>query len=280
MTTASLSRRSPIPAPASRTSTPWASFIVIGAVGGVLSGLFAIGGAILMVPLLVWRARMDQRQAAATSLVAIIPTAITSSATYLLHGYVNVVAALLISVGAITGAAIGTRVLRRLPLEWLRWSFIAFILLVAAHMLVDSSEPARMVSMTPTVGLGYIALGVLVGIASGMFGIGGAIISVPLLGSLFAFGDVIAKGTALLVSIPTSLAGTIGNRHGGNPVDVRAGLVLGIAAAVTSIPAVYLAVALPPAVSSVTFAALLVAIAMHMAVQALRDRRGRGSANP
>ena len=56
--------------------TPWATLILTGAIGGVLSGLFAIGGAIVMVPLLVWRAGMDQRRAAATSLVAIIPTAV------------------------------------------------------------------------------------------------------------------------------------------------------------------------------------------------------------
>ena len=52
----------------------------------MLSGLFAIGGGILMVPLLTWRAGMDQRRAAATSLVAIIPTGIVSSITYLVNG--------------------------------------------------------------------------------------------------------------------------------------------------------------------------------------------------
>ena len=58
----------------------------------------------MMVPLLVWRARMDQRRAAATSLVAIIPTAVVSSATYLAHGDVDVIAGLFVAVGAILGA--------------------------------------------------------------------------------------------------------------------------------------------------------------------------------
>jgi uncharacterized membrane protein YfcA len=57
----------------------WATLAAIGAVGGVLSGLFAIGGGILMVPLLIWRAHLGQRQAAATSLVAVIPAAAVSS---------------------------------------------------------------------------------------------------------------------------------------------------------------------------------------------------------
>src|SRR5436190_23315151 len=112
MTTTLMTDRFVRKEPARRT--PWVAFVAIGAVGGILCGLFAIGGAILMVPLPVWRAHMDQRQAAATSLVAIIPTAIVSSATYLIHGYVNILAALLISVGAMGGAVIGTRALRRL----------------------------------------------------------------------------------------------------------------------------------------------------------------------
>ena len=253
--------------------TPWAALILIGAIGGVLSGLFAIGGAILMVPLLVWRAGMDQRRAAATSLVAIIPTAVASSATYLIHGAVDVIAAALISAGAIGGAIIGSRLLGRLSLTWLRRIFIAFILLVAAHMLVVAPEPVRAVALSLLSALGYVGLGVLTGVASGLFGIGGAIISVPLLGSVFALSGVVAKGTALLVSVPTSLAGTISNRHGGNPVDVRAGLILGVTAAATSVPAVYLAVALPPAVSTATFAALLIAIALQLSIKAAHTRR-------
>ena len=61
----------------------WLALALIGLVGGILSGLFAIGGGILMVPLLVWRAHLDQRQASATSLAAIVPAAIVGSATYL-----------------------------------------------------------------------------------------------------------------------------------------------------------------------------------------------------
>jgi uncharacterized membrane protein YfcA len=247
--------------------------IFVGAIGGVLSGLFAIGGAILMVPLLVWRGGMDQRRAAATSLVAIIPTAVVSSAAYLVHADVDIAAAGLISAGAIGGAVMGSRLLRRLPMTWLRWMFIAFLLLTAVHLLIAVPEPGHPVGFSPTVALGYVGLGILTGVASGLFGIGGAIISVPLLGSIFALSDAVAKGTALLVSIPTSLAGTISNRHGSNSVDVRAGLILGVTAAVTAVPAVYVAVNLPPRVSAVTFAVLLLAIATQLSIKAARASR-------
>lgn len=245
----------------------WAALVIIGVIGGVLSGLFAIGGAIVMVPLLVWRAGMDQRRATATSLVAILPTAVVSSATYLIHAAVDITAASLVSAGAIAGAIIGSRLLNRLPVAWLRWSFITFLLLTAAHMLISVPEPPDAQAFSPVVAVGYLLLGILTGVASGLFGIGGAIISVPLLGSIFALSDVVAKGTALLVSIPTSVAGTISNRRGGNPVDVRAGLILGVTAAATSVPAVYAAFALPPKISAVTFAALLIAIAIRLSIK-------------
>lgn len=252
----------------------WGTLAVIGAIGGVLSGLFAIGGGILMVPLLIWRAGFDQRQAAATSLVAIIPAAAVSSVTYLVHGDIDIVAAALVAPGAVAGAVAGSRLLRRLPLAWLRWMFIAFIVANAVRLLLIAPERGHLVHLTAGVAFGYLGLGLVVGIASGLFGIGGGIIAVPLLISGFAVSDLTAKGTALLVSIPASLAGTVISRRSGL-VDVRAGLVVGTAAAAASVPAVYAALAIPPALSGRLFAALLLAVATQLTVKALRARRNQ-----
>ncbi|MDP9165510.1 MAG: sulfite exporter TauE/SafE family protein [Actinomycetota bacterium] len=268
----STAAESPPTTPNSTTAGHWMTLAVIGVVGGVLSGLFAIGGAILMVPLLVWRAGMDQRRAAATSLVAIIPTGLVSSTTYLIHGDVNVVTAVWVSLGAIAGAAIGSRLLSRLPLTWLRWMFIAFIVVVAIRMFVEAPDRGHMMASTPWLAVGQVALGLFTGIASGLFGIGGAIIAVPLLVSVFGVGDLVAKGTALLVGVPTSVVGTLSNRRTVR-VDIRAGLVLGFAAAVAAVPAALLAVAIPARVSGIMFGVLLLAIATQLTFQAIRTAR-------
>ena len=252
----------------------WGTLAAIGAAGGVLSGLFAIGGGILMVPLLMWRAGLNQRQAAATSLVAIIPAAAASSATYLAHGDVNIVGAALVAPGAVAGAVVGSHLLRRLPLAWLRWMFIAFIVANAVRLLVIAPERGHLAHLTAGVALGYVGLGLVVGVASGLFGIGGGIIAVPLLIAGFGVGDLTAKGSALLVSIPASVAGTVTSRRAGL-VDVRAGLVLGAAAAVASVPAVYVALTIPPGLSGILFAALLLAVAAQLIVKALPARRTR-----
>ncbi|MET0990207.1 MAG: sulfite exporter TauE/SafE family protein, partial [Glaciihabitans sp.] len=118
----------------------WLVLLLVGLIGGVLSGAFGIGGGIIMVPLLISLAGMDQKQAAATSLLAIIPTAIAGSATYLANGQIDLLAGLIIAVGAVGGALIGTALLRRIPLVWLRWIFSALILVGAVRMLFVAPE--------------------------------------------------------------------------------------------------------------------------------------------
>lgn len=258
-----------------RAGTLWLRLTVIGLVGGVLSGLFAIGGGILMVPLLTGWARMDQRRAAATSLVAIVPTALVSSSVYLADGQIDVVAAVFVALGAVAGAVLGSRLLHRTPAGVLRWMFIAFLLLIAARLVLAAPERGgASVSTSPLVLLGFVALGLVMGVASGLFGIGGGIIAVPLMISLFAVSDLVAKGTSLLVSVPTSVVGTVANRRAGL-VDIRAGLVIGVAAAAASVPAAGLALAVPARVSGLLFAGLLVLIAVHLGVKATRTATAR-----
>jgi hypothetical protein len=250
----------------------WLALALIGVVGGVLSGLFAIGGGILMVPLLVWRAQLDQRRASATSLAAIVPAAVVGSATYLANGEVDIAAAAFIAIGAAGGAAIGSAWLKRIPLVALRWMFIVFILAVAARLLFITPQRGEDLALSAGVALGYVALGLVMGVASGLFGIGGGIIAVPLLISFFAVSDLVAKGTSLLVTIPTSLVGTAANRRAGL-VDIRVALVVGVAAAVAAVPAAGLALLLPARLSGLLFSALLIAVATQLTVKSVRAAR-------
>jgi uncharacterized membrane protein YfcA len=257
------------PAPGARH---WLMLAAIGVVGGLLSGAFGVGGGIVMVPLLVSLGRLDQRTASATSLVAIVPTAIVGSVTYVASGHVDLVAAAVVTVGAVAGALIGARLLRRIPLAWLRWLFIAFILVVAARMLLVEPERGVTVELTPVSALGFVALGLVMGVASGLFGIGGGVIAVPALVALFGASDLVAKGTSLLVMVPTSVVGSVGNARAGT-VDVRAGIVVGLAATGASVPGVALALLMSPRLSGVLFAVLLLAAAAQLTVTAIRGGR-------
>lgn len=258
------------PAPDTDRRAGWARLAVIGAVGGLLSGAFGVGGGILMVPLFVMFAGMDQRRASATSLAAIVPTAIVGSITYLVNGEVDVIPALFVAAGGIIGSWIGARLLRRLPLGWLRWMFIALLVAVAVRMLLFVPERAAMhLELDALTIIGMVALGLVIGVASGLFGIGGGLIMVPAFMLFFGMGDLVAKGTSLAVMIPTAISGTVTNARGG-VVDLRAGIIAGIAATVASLGGVALAHLMSPEVSTWLFATLVVIAAVQLSVRAVR----------
>lgn len=246
------------------------ALIAIGIVGGFLSGLFGIGGGILMVPLLVLLLKVDQRHASALSLAGVLPAAIVGSITYATIGSIDLLAAGFVAVGGVVGALIGTRLLRAIPLGWLRWLFVVLLLLVAVRMFIDLPIGEH-VPLTPWSAIGLVALGLAVGIASGLFGIGGGVLIVPALVSLFGFDPIVAKGTSLLAMIPTSISGTIANWRAKlvRPVD---GLVLGSAAALASFPGSLIAHVLSARLSNVLFAILVLIAAVQLGIRAWRMR--------
>ena len=256
------------------TARHWLVLAAVGVVGGLLSGLFAIGGGIVMVPLLTTFAKLDQRVAAATSLAAIVPTSIVGSITYFAAGEVDLVAAGIVSAGAVVGAVLGGRLLRRISLTWLRWMFIVFVVAIAARLFFVSPERGDPIELSPLVAAEFVVLGLAMGVLSALFGIGGGIIAVPAFIGVFAISDLVAKGTSLAVMIPTSIVGTVTNWRAGT-VDVRSGLVLGIAATIASVPGAALALNLSPRLSSVLFGALLLAVAAQLAYRAVRAQRGQ-----
>lgn len=253
------------------------ALVLVGVIGGVLSGAFGVGGGIVMVPLLIWLTGMDQRRAAATSLVAIVPTAIAGAATYAANGEVDLVAALLITVGGVVGSYLGTRLLKSLPLGWLRWLFVGLMVLAAVRLLFEVPGRGEDIAIDPLVAVLLVVLGLVMGIAAGLFGVGGGIIMVPALVALFGVSDLLAKGTSLLAMIPTALTGSINNLRNRlmRPVE---GLIAGLAATASSFAGVALAFLMPPEISGVLFAALLVLAAVQLSVRAVRAQRAAKAA--
>ncbi|KGM10136.1 permease [Cellulomonas bogoriensis 69B4 = DSM 16987] len=246
--------------------------VVIGLVGGLMAGLFGVGGGLLMVPLLITFAGLDQRRAAAASLLAIVPTSVVGATGYALRGEVDVPVAALVAVGGVVGAHLGARLMRVLPRPWLRWMFITLLVAVAAYMAFV--EPARgtQIDLTPGSGAGLLATGVVMGVTAGLFGVGGGLITVPALIVLFGAGDLVAKGTSLLVIVPTAIAGTWANHRGGQ-LDVRTGLVVGGCGTLASFGGVELAFLVPAHLSGVLFAALVMTSAVQLTIRTLRRRR-------
>jgi uncharacterized membrane protein YfcA len=107
--------------------------VVLGAVAGVLAGLFGVGGGILFVPTLTWLG-LTQVHAEASSLLAIIPTVIVAVWRQQRHGNVRWRAALVIGVASIGAAVGGAQLAESLPESTLRKLFAGFMLLVAGQI--------------------------------------------------------------------------------------------------------------------------------------------------
>jgi uncharacterized membrane protein YfcA len=114
--------------------------ILIGLAAGVGSGLFGIGGGIIIVPLVVFYYKFSQQTATATSLIALLlPVGAMALWHYHKSGYVtmvNVKIGLLISFGLFIGALLGARIATSLSSETLTKLFAGFLILVAIRMLM------------------------------------------------------------------------------------------------------------------------------------------------
>lgn len=114
---------------------PPIALLAIGAVAGVLSGLFGVGGGLIMVPGLVLVAGMAQHRAHATSLAAIVPIALVGALVFGQANNVDVTAAALLAVGSLLGVQAGTRAMSRLSSERLALVFAGFVVVIALAML-------------------------------------------------------------------------------------------------------------------------------------------------
>jgi len=114
--------------------------IAVGLVGGVLAGLFGVGGGIVFVPTLALGLGLSQLEAEATSLLAILPTAAVGSWRQYRYGNVDLRAAGIVGVGSVVGVQFGAVVATSLPEDVLRRLFGAFLLLTAVHLVWRTSR--------------------------------------------------------------------------------------------------------------------------------------------
>ena len=238
--------------------------IATGVGAGFLSGLFGVGGGLVIVPALMAVLGMDQRRASATSLAAIIVTAAVGSGTYALHGEVSWAGGALLVVGALIGSQIGVWLLRRLPAPSLPWILIGFTVFVIVSQYLHVPTREGTVSLT----LASCALLILVGV-------GGGSVIVPGMELAVGAGDLIARGTSLLVMIPTGIAGTVTNlRHG--MVDLRVGLIVGASAAATAPVGRLVATLVSPSVGAILFNIFLLSIIASTILKMRKKARAQG----
>ena len=113
----------------------WVMALLVGAVAGVLSGLLGIGGGAVMVPAMTLLMGLSQHLAQGTSLLVIIPTAISGSITHFRMGNIQLESAAWLSAGGVVGAVAGASLALASPDAILRLLFGCYLAFTGARML-------------------------------------------------------------------------------------------------------------------------------------------------
>ena len=119
--------------------------LALGLAGGVLAGLFGVGGGIVFVPALTLGLGLAQLTAEATSLAAIIPVVAVGSYRQHRSGLVDWDSAGIIGLCSLVGVLAGAEIALRLPEHTLRRGFAAFLVLAAVQMAMRASKQLRTV---------------------------------------------------------------------------------------------------------------------------------------
>jgi uncharacterized membrane protein YfcA len=253
--------------------------IALGLVIGALVGLLGGGGSILAVPALVYAAGQDLPQAVATSLLVVGITAVVAVLPRLGKGEIAWRIALLFGAAGIATAFAGAAVNRLLPPEVVLGLFAA--LMIGAGI--------RMLSEKPTTGAACatdggrvnwrrclprtLAGGLVVGFLTGLLGVGGGFLIIPVLVVVLGLSMEIAIGTSLLIVAVNSAAGFAAHASDA-PLDVPVTIAFTAAAVVTALAAGRLATRLDTTRLRRWFAYLVLVVAAGILVQIIAGLLG------
>ena len=124
----------------------------------------------------------------------------------------------------------------------------------------------------PTLYVVLVAFGVLVGVTSGLLGVGGGTLIVPFLTLAVGFSQHSAEATSLLVILPTAVVGSLALRRRGVG-DLGLALRFGVFGAIGSVVGALLALALPASTLRLVFAVFVLVVGLRLVRDGLRGER-------
>lgn len=204
----------------------YALSVLFGALVGFALGMTGGGGSLLAVPLLVYGLSVAPREAFGISLAAVGATALVGAVPRIIAGQAEVGTGLIFAAGGMVGAPAGTWLAGMIAEPVLLTLFAALMLLIAQSMWRSAANdrqvpqgdtnrrtpncersPAGAIRLTSRCTLLLIALGLLTGVLSGMFGVGGGFVIVPALVMFAGMPIHKAIATSLLVIVLVSVSG-------------------------------------------------------------------------
>jgi len=109
--------------------------VLIGFFAGIVSGLFASGGGMILVPAFIYILKMSDVESRATSVICILPMVVISGILYYKNNYINWEIGLLCAIGGIIGGIVGAKLLNKLPAKYLKIAFTIFLIYASYRMI-------------------------------------------------------------------------------------------------------------------------------------------------
>lgn len=191
----------------------WIVYLLMGLFVGWFAGLLGIGGGLILVTLMVYLFTVQGfpedrivHMALGTSIASIIFTSISSLRAHHKHGAVRWDIVRGAAAGLVVGTILGTLVADQLKSKYLAIFFVIFVYYSAVQMFVNAKpKPSR--QLPGLLGLNIAAVGI--GIVSALVGVGGGVMTIPLM-SLCNVPMRNAIGTSAALGLPIAIAGTVG----------------------------------------------------------------------
>lgn len=191
----------------------WIIYLLMGLFVGFFAGLLGIGGGLILVTLMVYLFTVQGfpadrllHLALGTSITSIVFTSISSLRAHHKHGAVRWDILRVAAPGLIAGTLLGTVVADQLKSKYLAIFFVIFVYYSAAQMFADvKPKPTRRLPGRP----GMTLTAMVVGMVSSLVGVGGGVMTIPLM-SLYNVPMRHAIGTSAALGLPIAIAGTVG----------------------------------------------------------------------
>lgn len=201
--------------------------VVFGAVIGLALGLLGAGGSILAVPALVYGVGQPLQTAIPTSLAVVALSSLGGLLPRARRAQVRWPVALVFGAAGIPAAFAGTALGRLFPQRWLLLAFAVLMVVVAVRML-RGGDAGGGACRTRDGGVNWrtclpksLLAGALVGVLTGLFGVGGGFVIVPALALLLGLTAQQAAATSLVVVLINSVAGLVAHASAAHSIDYR-----------------------------------------------------------
>ena len=238
--------------------------LVLGLLLGLGGGILGIGGGVIAIPILGLAYGMNQHLAQGTTLVMIVPSVIIGFIRYRQRNEINIRAVLVMCISATVASYFAARFSIGLRSDVLQKAFALFLLVLSIYYVIQLRSKSGADNCSQTIPDSFLpVLGVLSGCMSGVFTVGGGLVVVPALVSLFGYKQTQAQGMALALVVPGSVTTLFAYAQAGN-VDWGTGIPLAIGGVLSISYGVALAHKIKASYLKLTFSGVLAGVALMM----------------